>query len=188
MRAFASAFGRHQSRIISPNSKISIVRRRLELDSNDSARIARALEVVVSTGRTLREWQSQRQGGIGGDVSLSALVLLPPRQWLYDRCEARFERMIGGGALAEVEALLARGLSPDLPALRAIGVREISAFLNGDIDRDEMLRRGKQATRNYAKRQYTWFSRQTPPEWPRWCAPLDEATMAGALVLLGASA
>src|SRR3546814_12941304 len=75
--------------------------------------------------------------------------------------------MRDGGASAEVEALLARNLSPDLPVMRAIGVPEIAAWLAGRIDRDTMLERGRIATRQYAKRQYTWFSRQPPPEWLR---------------------
>jgi tRNA dimethylallyltransferase len=158
------------------------------LEPSDTARIARALEVALSTGRTLRHWQGGREGGIGEEVGLKALVLLPPRQWLYDRCDARFEMMVGSGAIDEVKALLERDLDPSLPVMRAIGVREIAAFLAGEIDRDEMVARGQQATRNYAKRQYTWFSHQPPPEWPRYVEPLDEKGMAGALALLSSSA
>ncbi len=154
------------------------------LNANDSTRIARALEVVLSTGRTLAEWQDRREGGIGKDVSVTPLILLPPRQWLYERCDRRFETMIESGAIEEVEALLARGLDPSLPVMRAIGVREIAAFLAGEIDREEMIRRGTQATRNYAKRQYTWFSHQPPVDWPRFTQALDGATMAEALALL----
>ena len=69
----------------------------------DTSRIARALEVVKSTGRTLASWQGEREGGIGKQVDLRPLILLPPRDWLYDRCEARFEAMIDQGAVAEVE-------------------------------------------------------------------------------------
>ena len=69
--------------------------------------------------------------------------------------------------MAEVEALLARHLDPALPVMRAIGVPEIIAFLREEITLDEAVQRGQQATRNYAKRQYTWFRRQPPPEWAR---------------------
>jgi tRNA dimethylallyltransferase len=69
--------------------------------------------------------------------------------------------------------------------MRAIGVREIAAFLNGDIDRGDAIARGQQATRNYAKRQYTWFTRQPPADWPRFTAPID---IPAALELLGPSA
>jgi tRNA dimethylallyltransferase len=158
------------------------------LNLGDSARIARALEVVVSTGRTLAEWQSQRRGGIIEQISLRPLILLPPRDWLYARCDHRFARMFESGAVEEVERLLARRLNPALPVMRAIGVREMSAFLAGEISREEGIARGQQATRNYAKRQYTWFAHQPPPDWPRFPQPLEAGPMAEALALLGAKA
>ncbi|MFZ9395912.1 MAG: tRNA (adenosine(37)-N6)-dimethylallyltransferase MiaA [Erythrobacter sp.] len=137
------------------------------LNPSDSQRIARALEVVRSTGRTLGQWQAQKAGGIAGQVALHPLVLLPDRAWLYARCDARFSQMLERGAIAEVEALLARQLSPELPVMRAIGVPEISAYLAGTSSHDEMVAQGQQATRNYAKRQFTWFRRQPPADWPR---------------------
>ena len=155
------------------------------LHAADSARVARALEVVLCTGRTLAEWQSTRQGGIGGEVELRPLVVLPPRDWLYPRCDARFEAMIAQGAIAEVERLLTRKLDPDLPAMRAIGVPEIAAFLRGEIGREAMTAAGRQATRRYAKRQYTWFAHQPPADWPRFTEPLDVSAVAPALALLG---
>ena len=158
------------------------------LNPADSTRIARALEVVLSTGRTLVEWQAQREGGIADQATLKPLILLPPRDWLYARCDARFDAMVEGGAIEEVKALIARNLHASLPVMRAIGVPEIAAFLSGEIDRDEMVRRGQQATRNYAKRQYTWFAHQPPPEWPRFTRPLDETAMAEALALVEANA
>lgn len=137
------------------------------LSPGDTTRVARALEVVRSTGRSLAEWQADRVGGIAGIVQLHPLILLPPRDWLYERCDRRFALMLDHGALAEVEALLARQLDPALPVMRAIGVPEIAALLNGEIDRAEAKSRGAQATRNYAKRQYTWFRNQPPQDWPR---------------------
>ena len=154
----------------------------------DQARTARALEVVLSTGRTLGEWQSERSGGIAQDVRLRPLILLPPRAWLYARCDARFVAMIENGAIEEVQVLLDRRLDASLPVMRAIGVREIAAFLAGEIDREALVERGSQATRNYAKRQYTWFAHQPPPDWPRFTAPLDDTRIAQALALLRASA
>jgi len=139
----------------------------------DTARIARALEVLKSTGRTLHDWQAEREGGIGGEVALRPLVLLPPRDWLYARCDARFSAMIDQGAVDEVERLLARNLDPHLPVMRAIGVKEIAAFLRGDLDRAAMIAAGSQATRRYAKRQYTWFAHQPPAGWPRYDAPIS---------------
>ncbi len=137
------------------------------LNSADSQRIARALEVVRSTGKSLEHWQAEKAGGIGEEITLHPLVLLPDREWLYARCDLRFARMLDMGAIAEVEALLARKLSAELPVMRAIGVQEISAYLRGEVSRDEMIASGQQATRNYAKRQYTWFRRQPPKDWPR---------------------
>lgn len=133
----------------------------------DTARITRALEVVRSTGRPIGEWQARRTGGITGEVELVPLLLLPSRDWLYERCDRRFEAMLERGAAAEVAALLARGLDPDLPVMRAIGVREIAAMLSGETDRDATAATASQATRRYAKRQYTWFARQTPSAWTR---------------------
>ena len=138
------------------------------LNPGDSARVARALEVVMSTGRTLADWQRDRGGGIAQAVELRPLILLPPREWLYQRCDQRFEAMIEAGAAEEVERLLARGLNSKLPVMRAVGVREIAALLRGEASREEALAAGQQATRNYAKRQYTWFAHQPPPAWPRF--------------------
>jgi tRNA dimethylallyltransferase len=137
----------------------------------DSTRIARALEVVRSTGKPLAHWQQRLVGGIGGSIDLHPLILLPEREWLYARCDQRFAQMMDRGAAGEVEALLARGLSPDLPVMRAIGVREIAGWLNGEWSREEAIVRGALATRRYAKRQYTWFRHQPPAEWPRVTQP-----------------
>jgi tRNA dimethylallyltransferase len=147
------------------------------LRPNDIARVARALEVVRSTGRPLTEWQKARAGGIATEVDLRPLLLLPPRDWLYGRCNERFEKMFSDQGIAEVSSLLERNLDPALPVMRAIGVREIAAFVRGEMDRDEALAAGRQATRRYAKRQYTWFAHQTPPDWPRLAEPLDCGTM-----------
>ncbi len=156
------------------------------LRPTDTARIARALEVVLSSGRSLASWQKEREGGIGTEVALRPLILLPPRGWLYGRCDDRFAAMLDGGAVEEVEALLARKLDPDLPAMRAIGVPEIAAMLRGELSREEALAAGRQATRRYAKRQYTWFAHQPPADWPRFTEALDSpAATARALALLG---
>jgi tRNA dimethylallyltransferase len=137
-----------------------------ELDPGDRQRIARALEVKRSTGVTLADWQRAKAGGIAEEITLHPLRLLPDRTWLYQRCDRRFEEMLHSGAIEEVAALLARGLDPDLPVMRAIGVREIAAALAGEIDQDGLIAAGQQATRNYAKRQFTWFRRQPPEDWP----------------------
>ena len=157
------------------------------LNPGDTTRIARALEVVRSTGKTLGEWQERREGGIGGDISLQALVLLPPRPWLYERCDRRFAGMAEQGALAEVTALLARSLDPDLPVMRAIGVPELGAHLRGELPLDQAIAAGQQATRRYAKRQYTWFAHQPPADWLRFHDPLEGEAIERALALFGAA-
>lgn len=154
------------------------------LNPADKTRINRALEVILSTGRRLAEWQEQREGGIGGQIEHRPLILLPPRKWLYARCDERFAHMIDQRAVAEVEALLARMLDPNLPVMRAIGVPELSAYLLGQCSLDDAIAAGQQATRRYAKRQYTWFSHQPPPEWPRFRQALDVDSLADALELL----
>ena len=92
--------------------------------------------------------------------------------------------MIDRGAVTEVERLLARGLDPNLPVMRAIGVREIAAYLRGETTLDDAVTATRQATRRYAKRQYTWFAHQPPAEWPRFREPLDLDRLGEALALL----
>jgi tRNA dimethylallyltransferase len=154
----------------------------------DKTRIARALEVVLSTGRSLSEWQKQLEGGIADQLELRPIILLPPRDWLYRRCDERFVSMMDQGAVDEVKALLARQLDPELPIMRSIGVREIGAYLSGRISLPEAVAAGQQATRRYAKRQYTWFAHQPPADWPRVRDALDEASSASALELMIAKA
>jgi len=156
------------------------------LNAGDKARITRALEVILSTGRSLGEWQKDRKGGILDEIELRPLLLLPPRKWLYARCDERFERMIKMGAVAEVEALIARKLNPNLPVMRAIGVPELASYLFGERTLDDAVAAGQQATRRYAKRQYTWFAHQPPPEWPRFREALDIDRLGEALALLKA--
>lgn len=144
------------------------------LRPSDTTRVARALEVIRATGRPLADWQAATEGGIGGSVRLIPTILTPPRDWLYARCDARFNAMLDDGGIPEVAALLARELPPSLPVMRAIGVAEIAAMLAGEIDRDEAVARAAQATRRYAKRQYTWFAHQPPEDWIRIRTQLDD--------------
>ena len=162
VRAATVAANRVQLERLDPDSAA-------RLDPADTTRIARALEVVRSTGQTLTHWQQHLDGGIAPQVALCPLILLPPRGWLLARCDQRFAFMLDHGAIEEVARLVERGLNPELPVMRAIGVREIAA----GGDRADMIARGQLTTRRYAKRQTTWFSNQPPPDWPRFTAPLD---------------
>lgn len=133
----------------------------------DTTRVARALEVVRSTRKPLAYWQARKEGGIGERITLAPLVLDAPRDWLAARCDRRFVMMADGGAREEVAALLSRNLDPALPVMRAIGVREVASWLSGETTRDEAIAAGQLATRQYAKRQATWFRHQPPDEWSR---------------------
>jgi tRNA dimethylallyltransferase len=157
------------------------------LRPGDTVRVARALEVVRSTGRPLRHWQQAKAGGIGGEIELAPLILLPPRDWLQARCDVRFEKMLCDEGIEEVRALLARNLPTAAPVMRAIGVPEIAALLRGETDREGALRAGRTATRQYAKRQYTWFNRQPPATWPRFTMPLEGEAVAKALAMISPS-
>ena len=154
------------------------------LRPSDTARVSRALEVVRSTRRPLLDWQREKAGGIGQEVQLRPLILLPPRDWLYERCNRRFESMFSPAAFAEVKDLLARRLNPILPVMRAIGVPEVAGFLRGELGGDEAIAAGQTATRHYAKRQYTWFSRQPPADWPRFTLAPEGAAIDEALSLI----
>ncbi len=133
----------------------------------DTTRVARALEVVRSTGRPLADWQRAKSGGIGDAVTLDPRILLPDRDWLFARIDRRLDMMFEEGAIAEVAALVARSdLPEDAPVRRAIGVAPIAAMLAGTLSRAAALETAKLASRQYAKRQYTWFRNQLPAEWP----------------------
>ena len=126
----------------------------------DRQRLLRALEVFEATARSIVDWQSAPTDGPPAGMDFVTLALLPPREILYATIDERVERMVDQGALDEVAALLRLGLSPELPAMRALGVVEFGALIAGRIGREEAISAVQQATRNYAKRQFTWFRRQ----------------------------
>ncbi len=145
------------------------------LRPSDRQRIARALEVVRSTGRSLADWQLERSGGLAARFAVAGLVLDPPRERLADRIESRLEAMLARGAGREVDALLARVDVPaDAPVWRAIGAGEVARWRRGADTREEALSAASAATRAYAKRQRTWFRHQAPSDWPR-LDPFDTA-------------
>ncbi|MEG8052415.1 tRNA (adenosine(37)-N6)-dimethylallyltransferase MiaA [Sphingomonas aerolata] len=145
------------------------------LNAADTTRVARALEVVRGTGRTLADWQTERVGGIGDRLDVRALILIPDRDWLNARIDQRFAEM-AKTSQAEVTALLARTDIPqDAPIRRAIGVPEIAALVRGEMSKTDAIAAGSLATRRYAKRQYTWLRHQPPAAWTRTAA-LDFST------------
>ncbi|AYG95695.1 tRNA (adenosine(37)-N6)-dimethylallyltransferase MiaA [Brevundimonas naejangsanensis] len=131
----------------------------------DRQRLVRALSVHRASGRPLSAWKADTRPLLAPG-SYDALVVEPPRDRLYASCDARVDLMMAQGALEEVRALTARGLDPDLPAMKAVGVRELAAHLAGDLPLDAAVAAVKQSTRNYAKRQLTWFRNQQK-DWPR---------------------
>ena len=132
------------------------------LKPRDRTRIARALEVVEATGRSLTDWHRDGLPPLLPQGSFSALFLEPDRDQLYARIDARFDAMLEAGALQEVAALAARQLDPLLPAMKAHGVPALIRHLNGEITPEEAAMIGRADTRHYAKRQFTWFRHQLP--------------------------
>lgn len=131
-----------------------------KLDANDTTRLTRAWEVLEATGRPLADWQTEAAHGSPEGLSFLICVLDPPRERLYADCDRRFGLMMERGALDEVRRLDALGLNPDLPAMKALGVPELRRFLHGEWSLEHAVDKARQTTRNYAKRQGTWFRHQ----------------------------
>jgi tRNA dimethylallyltransferase len=145
------------------------------LKPRDRSRIARALEVIEATSRSLTDWHREGLPPLLPAGSYRALFLAPARDLLYARIDARFEEMLKQGALDEVAQLAARNLDPLLPAMKAHGVPALIRHLKGEITLDEASEIGRADTRHYAKRQFTWFRHQlgefewvTPEEAGAW--------------------
>jgi tRNA dimethylallyltransferase len=135
------------------------------ISPNDRQRLTRALAVGRSTGRSLSDWQARTRPTLPLEI-WRAVALDPPRALLHARCDARLLAMVEDGAVAEAAALVARGLDPNLPAMKAVGLRELAALARGETDRRPAIAAAQAATRQYAKRQLTWLRNQTP-DWPR---------------------
>jgi len=150
---------------------------------NDRQRLTRALAVARATGRALSDWQAGTTPTLApGDWR--GVVLEPPRPALHARCDARLLAMVEAGAVAEAAALDARGLDPRLPAMKAVGLRELAACARGEVSLDAAITAAQAATRQYAKRQLTWLRNQTPV-WPRIDAVDPDAQWGQFLALFG---
>jgi tRNA dimethylallyltransferase len=132
------------------------------LEPADRTRIARALEVIEATGRSLGEWHREGMPAILDESRTVKVFLAPDRAELRRRIDLRFDDMLRRGALDEVRALAARKLDPLLPAMKAHGVPWLIRHLNGEITLAQAADRGKQDTKHYVKRQTTWFRHQMP--------------------------
>lgn len=129
------------------------------LASNDTQRLTRAMEVLTSTGHSLAHWQQQPGTPLLLGTQTLRLVLRPERQTLLERCDRRLDQMVAAGALAEVAALVDAGHDAKLPAMGALGVAPLAAYLRHDISLESAVDRAKLDTRQYVKRQLTWLKR-----------------------------
>jgi tRNA dimethylallyltransferase len=162
---------REQARLMPAGELHAVLRQRDpvmadQLRPSDLQRIVRALEVLDATGRSLSDWQAEPEDPLLQADSVLRLYVAPPRDVLYARIDARFDKMMEEGALDEVRALAAQDLAADLPVMRALGVKQLFALLAGEISRAEAADRVKTETRRYAKRQLTW-SRSNMLSWER---------------------
>ncbi len=137
----------------------------------DRARISRALEVVLATGRSILDWHEENKPATIDLDEAAKFFLMPDRDELARRIDARFDAMMTAGALDEVRALAARKLNPTLPAMKAHGVPWLIRHLAGEIALEEAIEHAKLETRQYTKRQATWFRNQLPEF--EWVAPAD---------------
>jgi len=143
------------------------------LKPRDRSRIARALEVIEATGRSLTDWHREGLPPLLPPDQVTAVFLAPEREQLYRRIDARFGTMLENGALEEVRRLAGRRLDPLLPAMKAHGVPALIRHLVGELSLEDAAAIGRLDTRRYAKRQFTWFRHQLPEF--EWTAPADAA-------------
>ena len=127
------------------------------VNPTDGQRIVRALEVFIHTGKGLYRWQTGERGSMPTQLRFFTLLTMPKREILYENINDRFEQMVARGAIEEVETFLSQDPAEDFPLMKAVGVPPITAFLKNDIDRLRLFEFGKRDTRQYAKRQLTWF-------------------------------
>lgn len=137
-----------------------------KLHPNHSHRIGRALEVYRLTGKPISEFRRTTQGGMMSSYAWTQIAIVPrDRKILHQRISQRFGQMLELGLIEEVEGLRRRGdLNLEVPAIRAVGYRQVWEFLDGKYNLDELIARGEAATRQLAKRQLTWLR-----SWPDLC-------------------
>jgi len=138
-----------------------------QLKPGDGQRIVRALEVIDATGRSIRTFQQAAGDALIDAAAVRKILLQPDRADLQKRIRARFEAMMKAGAIEEVRALLAKDIPPELPIMKAIGVREIAAMIEKRSTASEAIELAVIASRQYAKRQMTWFRNQFGDDWER---------------------
>lgn len=130
------------------------------LPASDRQRLIRAAAVFAATGQTLSDWQRAQTSEPGYAARYGTVVLMPPREEIYDAINARFDQMMEQGAMAEAEAFAKLGIPGDLPSARAVGVAELLRVIRGEMTLEAAVTKAKTSSRNLAKRQITWFKRQ----------------------------
>ena len=132
-----------------------------------TARLIRAWEVLEATGKSLAQWQEMPRNRPPSTWQFDVTLVIPPREKLYRRCNERFDWMLENGALEEVQAFFEKidegDVRPDVPLIKALGARVLRDYIQGKLGKDEAIARGKAETRQYAKRQTTWFKHQIKP-------------------------
>ncbi|PYB75350.1 tRNA (adenosine(37)-N6)-dimethylallyltransferase MiaA [Rhizobium wuzhouense] len=137
------------------------------LQQKDGQRIVRALEVLAVTGQSISFYHRQSGPVLVDPERAMKFVVLPERKLLHERIDRRFAQMMEQGAVDEVRALLALDLPQQAPVMKAIGVSQIAAMVSGEMSRDQVIEKASAATRQYAKRQMTWFRNQMDETWQR---------------------
>ncbi|MEM7068026.1 MAG: tRNA (adenosine(37)-N6)-dimethylallyltransferase MiaA [Pseudomonadota bacterium] len=138
----------------------------IQLRTSDRQRIIRALEVYESSGKSIFDWQEEQgEPLLTSELNLKKLLLMPERKLLHERINLRFDLMIDEGAIREVELLVDQKLDPKLPVMKAIGVPQIASYLRDEVSLEDAIEKAKAATRQYAKRQSTWFRNSFDGGW-----------------------
>ena len=158
---------RHQAKSLSDTQLREVVAEfdgELAAKFTDRQRLTRGWEVYSASGKPLTHWQSLPLEGVPDDLNFFVITLTPPRDWLYERCNMRFAKMMDTGALDEVATLKSRmdrgEVDPNSPISKACGVPELMAYLKGNTDLESAIAKARTATRRYAKRQMTWLNNQ----------------------------
>ncbi|MBR1948741.1 MAG: tRNA (adenosine(37)-N6)-dimethylallyltransferase MiaA [Alphaproteobacteria bacterium] len=128
-----------------------------KVNPNDTTRVRRALEIFEDTGISIDEWFEKPMIKVLPEAEFTVVLLLKDLSELEDKCNRRFDIMMNDGALDEIKSLVGKGVAADMPVMKAIGVPELMSFLRDEISIDEAVKSAKLHTRQYAKRQLTWF-------------------------------
>ncbi|MEM9331614.1 MAG: tRNA (adenosine(37)-N6)-dimethylallyltransferase MiaA [Pseudomonadota bacterium] len=163
-----------RARSLNPGSGDELFDRLLELDRSmadrlrpsDTQRIVRALEVIESTGVSLSVWQTQKGVPLfSANHKIKKLLLMPDRSVVHERINHRFEQMVEQGGISEVKTLMEKGLNAEVPVMKAIGVPQLISYLKAELSLEAAIEKSKAATRQYAKRQSTWFRNSFGADW-----------------------